>query len=359
MDPVWIDIFWLTFVFAVGSCVGSFLNVVVARLPLEKSLIWPSSRCGTCLQAIKGTANLPVLGYLMLRGQCRSCGARFSSRYMWVELATGLAFTGLFYLDIIRNRPELPFVRLDRHEMTVYGWVPWPLWALFAQHATLLALLIAASLCDLDGKVIPLPLTMTGTVIGMAFSTLFPWPWPSETSLPDSPLWFLPEAIGKIPRGITNWPFWWPLPDWLPPGSVQLGFANSLVGAAVGNLMMRSVKFIFEQGLGKEALGLGDADLMMMAGAFLGWQAIVIAFFLGTFAALFFAIPAVIRSGQNVLPFGPGLAVGILITMLNWHIVGPVVQPFLFEWMTMLVAGFFMGGGMFVASLALGQRHRG
>ena len=71
--------------------VGSFLNVLVARLPFEKSILWPGSRCFSCLQPIRIFDNLPIIGYLRLRGKCRSCGAAFSSRYLWVELEIGRA----------------------------------------------------------------------------------------------------------------------------------------------------------------------------------------------------------------------------------------------------------------------------
>src|SRR5258708_40122833 len=96
-------IFWLIGAFVVGVCVGSFLNVCIARLPLEKSIIWPGSRCGTCLQPIKWYDNLPLIGYWRLHGKCRSCGAAFSSRYFWMEFATGLGFALLYWLECAEN----------------------------------------------------------------------------------------------------------------------------------------------------------------------------------------------------------------------------------------------------------------
>ena len=70
--------FWLIFVFLIGASVGSFLNVAIARLPLEKSLLWPNSRCGACLQSIRWYDNLPLISYLVLRGRCRTCGQHYS-----------------------------------------------------------------------------------------------------------------------------------------------------------------------------------------------------------------------------------------------------------------------------------------
>ena len=99
MSPILI--FWIVFVFVVGLNVGSFLNVVVARLPMDKSLIWPGSRCMACLQPIRWYDNLPVLGYLLLHGQCRTCGAVFSVRYLF-ELRTFVFF--LIFLRDGHNR---------------------------------------------------------------------------------------------------------------------------------------------------------------------------------------------------------------------------------------------------------------
>lgn len=330
---------------------------MVARLPLEKSILWPGSRCGSCFQAIPASANIPVLSYLLLRGHCRICKAKFSSRYMWVELGSGLAFAGLFYFDIYLNGHNVEFVR-DAQWQINQGWVPWQLWVFFLHHATLLAFLIAASLCDLDGKVIPLPLTVTGTLIGLVFATFAGWPWPNivEPAIPQGQ-WGLMQFAGKIPRGVYNWPFWEPS-RWFPPGSLQLGLLTGLIGAAVGNLMMRGVKFLFEQGMGVEAMGLGDADLMMMVGAFVGWQVVVLGFFLGTFAALFLAIPMLLWKRDRYLPFGPGLAIGSFVALLGWQSLGRTVQPFFFEWVVLSIGIGMLGGGMFIASTLLGWRRK-
>src|SRR5256885_4706602 len=100
--------YWLAVVFVLGLAVGSFLNVCIGRLPLEKSILWPGSRCGHCLQRIRWYHNLPLLSYLWLRGRCRTCGAKFSSRYFIVELLTGLGFLGLFFAEVVCNIHDWP-----------------------------------------------------------------------------------------------------------------------------------------------------------------------------------------------------------------------------------------------------------
>ena len=89
--------YWLLIAFVLGEIIGSFLNVVIARMPMEKSLIWPGLRCGSCFQAIRWYDNIPLLTYFLLRGRCRSCG-KVLMAYFGVELVTGLCFAGLFYL---------------------------------------------------------------------------------------------------------------------------------------------------------------------------------------------------------------------------------------------------------------------
>jgi leader peptidase (prepilin peptidase)/N-methyltransferase len=325
---------WVIWTFILGAAVGSLLNVCIARLPLEKSILWPSSRCGHCLRPIRWFDNIPLVSYWLLRGRCRACGTRFSIRYFLIELLTAIGFAGLFYVEIVVNVHDLPFFRLN-HWAIVSGRVPWQAWTFFGHHAVLLSLLIACAACDLERREIPLSLTIVGTAFGLIGATLFPWPWPNDVNgagmLPPAAMpWWLaePETIGL---GLYPWPLWGALPDWVPLGSHRAGFATGLAGILVGTWMLRGVRAVFTRGLGREALGLGDADLMMMVGAFLGWQPVVIAFFAGALVTLGFAIVQMVVYRENALPFGPGLAVGTVLTWLGWRWVGPAMQGLLFN----------------------------
>jgi leader peptidase (prepilin peptidase)/N-methyltransferase len=286
----------LFFLFVLGTIVGSLLNVCIYRLPLEKSILWPGSRCGGCVQPIRWYDNIPLISYLWLRGRCRSCGATFSMRYFWVELFTGLAFVGLFYLEIVANVHNIDALRFQKNHIQNHV-LPSPVaMALFGYHALLVCLLIVASVCDLDHHEIPLSLTVTGAILGLIGAVLLAWPWPYTPALavaripPGREWWEVnPDAGPKM--GVFPWPFWGPLPSWFEPGgNWQTGLATGLIGLTVGTVMLRVVRFLFGKGLGVEALGLGDADLMMMAGSFLGWQPVVIAFLVASFPALFFAL---------------------------------------------------------------------
>src|SRR5262245_33128213 len=98
--PLWFyqHVPWLVFLFCFGACVGSFLNVVIYRLPAGISVISPPSRCPTCGARLSWRENFPILGWIGLRGKCRHCGVRISPQYMIVELAIALLFAGLYAL---------------------------------------------------------------------------------------------------------------------------------------------------------------------------------------------------------------------------------------------------------------------
>ncbi len=305
--------YWLIVAFILGTIVGSFLNVVIARMPMEKSLIWPGSRCGSCFQAIRWYDNIPLVSYLWLRGRCRSCGQKFSMAYFGVELVTGLCFAGLFYLEIIRNVHGWPMAARQ------LAFFPWDLRCLagFLFHAVLMSILIAASGCDLRGREIPFPLMLTGTAIGLIGATLFSWPWPNAFVVRGGV--GLSQSGLQLPQGIYAWPVWYPLPAWLPANSWKLGLANGLAGMLIGTFLLRTIAYIFGKGLGKEGLGLGDADLMMMAGSFLGWQMVVVAFFVSVIPGMFFGFIQLVVRKDNSLPFGPSLALGTMATCLCWR----------------------------------------
>ena len=148
------------FIFAFGCCIGSFLNVVVYRLPRDKSLVTPPSACPACNKHIRFYDNIPLLSYLLLGRKCRHCKAPISPRYFIVELLTGSLFAGLFLL----------YYRTDvRPSM---GWLADSRWLVYLSHIILLAAFIAASAIDLEYWVIPLSICWFVTAVGLIVSTL-------------------------------------------------------------------------------------------------------------------------------------------------------------------------------------------
>jgi leader peptidase (prepilin peptidase)/N-methyltransferase len=360
-------LFVLVTLFIAGAIVGSFINVVVARLPYEKSVLWPGSRCFRCLRAIPLYDNIPLVSYWLLGGKCRGCKAPFSMRYFLVELLVAVGFVLLFYFEVVQNIHRIPAfndsVEQIRFRLFTRGSLPM-LW-FFLHHATLFSLLVAAAFCDLQDRTIPLGITLTGTVVGLVLATVLPWPWPSlpAQAMPqDDPglrfqiteWWQLgPNQIAK--SGLYHWPVWQPQAGWLGAGSTLMGLLTGVAGALTGTLMLRIVKLLFEKGLGKEALGLGDADMMMMAGAFLGWQPIIVAFLVGALVSLVFAVPRIIMRGDNTLPFGPGLAVGTVLTWLGWHWIGPQVHSLFFHGTFLAVLGGLAAVVLFLLSFLIGR----
>jgi leader peptidase (prepilin peptidase) / N-methyltransferase len=134
--------------FLTGLVLGSFLNVVIARLPKRQSIVSPPSRCPRCKAAIRPWDNVPVLSYMLLGGRCRDCRARISWRYPLVELTAGLLLAALTL------RAEHP--------------------ALLVPHAVFLLALLAVTWIDLDTQTIPDALTIPGVGIGLAASLFGP-----------------------------------------------------------------------------------------------------------------------------------------------------------------------------------------
>src|SRR5262249_36287585 len=148
--------------FAVGAVVGSFLNVCIYRIPWQKSVIWPASHCPRCLSAITARDNIPVVSWLALRGEGRNCGLPIAARYPRIEALVGLLFAGVYVTDVVFGRP-IP-----------WGALPASVPVALVYHATLVALLVAATFIDYDLTIIPDQITLPGMLIGVGLGTLFP-----------------------------------------------------------------------------------------------------------------------------------------------------------------------------------------
>lgn len=316
-----LQIVWLILVFLLGAAIGSYLNVCIYRIPFEKSVLWPGSHCGSCFQPIRWFDKFPLISYWILLGRCRTCGVRFSPRYFFIELLTGSGFAGLFYLEVILNVHQLPILKQEQFAIE-FGMIPKEGWMIWLYHVILFCFLLVASFIDIDHLEIPLSVTITGTVVGLVGGAIF-WPWlPTEPGLANplvrGPLLPLPMAREFQP-GLYLWPLWTSLPAWLPPRSMLTGLATGLAGVLAGMLVLRGISFLFAMGRGREGIGLGDADLMMMVGAFVGWQPVIVAFFVAVLPGLIFGIIQLAIRGDKPFPYGPSLAVGSLATLLGWH----------------------------------------
>ncbi|MDR0965977.1 MAG: prepilin peptidase [Myxococcales bacterium] len=136
--------FWAVTTFLIAACVGSFLNVVIARVPRERSIVWPGSHCFTCGAPVQARHNIPILSWFLLRGRCHDCQAPFSVRYALVELAFAL----LCVLAIVRHGGPTHAA---------------------LQECALLGFLIPLACIDLDTWLLPHAVTIPGVIVGLLF----------------------------------------------------------------------------------------------------------------------------------------------------------------------------------------------
>jgi leader peptidase (prepilin peptidase)/N-methyltransferase len=158
------DILWLIFLFVLGACVGSFLNVVVYRMPRGESIAFPPSHCPGCGRPIKWYDNIPLVSWLLLRGRCRACEARISPRYPIIEGVTAVLVAGLYALYFLLDVRDGSGPFADA-------------WPMYAAHAVLLCALLASSLVDAEHWIVPLEVCWFATVVGFIAAAADPHPW--------------------------------------------------------------------------------------------------------------------------------------------------------------------------------------
>ncbi|HEX5245471.1 MAG TPA: prepilin peptidase [Tepidisphaeraceae bacterium] len=165
------------FVLALGACVGSFLNVVVWRLPRGESLITPPSHCPKCNNLLKWYDNVPVIGWLMLGGKCRFCKEKISARYPIIEAITGLLFLGYYLMFFVVQIGPIVGVNAEGHILT--GARPLSIvtdWPIYFLDMVLLSGLLAASLIDAEQYIIPLEIPWFIAVVALIVHAVFDEP---------------------------------------------------------------------------------------------------------------------------------------------------------------------------------------
>ncbi|HEY9699915.1 MAG TPA: prepilin peptidase [Trichocoleus sp.] len=256
-------------VFCLGAAVGSFLNVVIYRIPAGLSLVHPPSRCPQCLHRLKAYDNVPVFGWLWLRGRCRYCRTRIPARYPLVEVATGILFVLVFWAFDL----TLPTI----------GY-----WAFFSW-------LLALSLIDLDTMTLPNSLTQSGLIVGLLF-----------------------QAIVGYDNGGTS--------------AMASQMMNGVLGAVIGIWIFDLITVVGSIAFGQTAMGGGDAKLAAMMGAWLGWQFMLLAGFLACAVGAFVGgggIALGLISRRQPMPFGPFLAIGaVLVTFFGQAMIANYLKLF-------------------------------
>jgi len=157
---------WLVFIFAFGACIGSFLNVVIYRLPRDKSLVSPPSACPACNTPIRFYNNIPFFSWLILRGKCPDCKTPISCRYFLIELTTAIVFGGLYLYFFWFQYRQTGLVG-DTATQQFFGGTGW---LFYLVNITLFAVFLAASAIDMERWIIPLELCWFVTIVGLVVS---------------------------------------------------------------------------------------------------------------------------------------------------------------------------------------------
>ena len=268
----------LGWLFAVGACIGSFMNVVIYRLPAGLSLLHPPSRCPRCETPIRASDNVPILGWLWLRGRCRQCGAAISVRYPAVELLTAVVFLGLAWREPLGAGQNLPVTQ----ELG-----PSELWSVYAYHLFLLCSLICAAFMEFDGHRLTWRVVLPAFVVGLAAPIL----------------WTHLRPTSAILSGVPT----------------LAGFVDGLVGLAAGmgfGYATGTASSLWRRNANAPrhlAIALG------WVGAFLGWQAVIV---LGLAATMGYLLVAFVSRSMPALgrigPIGC-LAPCALLWIWNWR----------------------------------------
>ncbi|GAB4134953.1 MAG: A24 family peptidase [Planctomycetaceae bacterium] len=329
--PMWIS---LPFLFIVGTVIGSFLNVCIHRLPKHdrlwdqlRGLSWPPSHCPKCKTRIARGDNIPILGWLKLRGRCRSCSLRISPRYPLIELGNGLLFVLVYWIEVpanLRGGGGSSLHSMYGPQMfdiwTTAGWIHWR----YVYHMVMFEALVVATFIDFDEMIIPdgstVPAMMVGILGGWGLGQVFLVPVWFQNSR-DLIIWksFTPEWFHPLLSGPD-------LPAWISAHPHWHGLAVSIAGCLVGGGIVWAVRIIGHWVLKREAMGFGDVVLMAMVGSFVGWQPALVIFFIAPFCALAFILVALLtRRGQEI-PYGPYLSLGTLVLILGWDKIWPKVE---------------------------------
>jgi leader peptidase (prepilin peptidase)/N-methyltransferase len=247
------------FAFALGAIVGSFLNVVIHRYPLEQSIVFPSSHCPQCGAAIRWYDNVPVLSFLALRGRCRACHAPIAARYPLVELANALFYLALY----LHTGPTIAFPML----------------------AAVISMTIVLIYIDAEIQILPDVIDLPGMVIGVGIGAL---------------------ALG----GGT------------PTLIVSTSLIDSLLGALLGAVLLIAIIGAYWLVRRAEGMGQGDVKMLAMIGAVLGWRAVPAVLLLASVGGAVVGVPAALRSGRGMqlpIPFGVFLGLAALAVLFFGH----------------------------------------
>jgi leader peptidase (prepilin peptidase)/N-methyltransferase len=267
--------------FAFGTVLGSFANVAIYRLPREGLRLNdpPRSFCPACRHTIAWYDNVPLLSFILLLGRCRHCGAGISPRYPAVEGLCGVLFA------------------LSAYHFALAGQ-----WMTFLVSCAFCLALVIVTFVDLEFRIIPDAIDKPGMLLAPVLSF----------AVPGLHVGSLVQLLGWLGRswGLSE-PFSW--------SDRVLAAASSILGVAVGAALTYAVGVAGKAVFRKEAMGFGDVKLMGMIGGILGWQAVIMTFFLGSVIGAFVGVGlgVFVRRRDPHIPFGPFLASAAVLILFH------------------------------------------
>jgi leader peptidase (prepilin peptidase)/N-methyltransferase len=286
-----IYIFTCVMTFFLGTCIGSFLNVCIYRIPRELSTVTPRSHCPHCNKLIPWYLNIPILSYIMLLGKCRFCGKHITCRYVLVELLTGVLFL------LIALKFQIPSADVPFFLVAVADWKLIPIYWLVVSG------LILGTFVDFEHLIIPDRVTLGGIAAGLLLSAIVP-------------------SIHLLPHELHG--------SWIDHA---FSLMWSVVGASTGWFILWGTAILGKIIFRKDAMGFGDVKLLGAIGAFLGWKAVFCTILVSSFTGSIVGITLVFckcKQMQSKIPFGPYIALGAIVWML-W---GQNMLDGYIEWMT-------------------------
>lgn len=342
MNPFFVEyLFYLCSTFILGTIVGSWLNVCVHRLgteerfwPALKSLVYPPSHCPRCQTAIAWHDNIPIVGWLLLRGRCRNCRGSISARYPLVELLTGLLFALLYWCEIppewhasggVLEHPYGPATLVSPSLTVVH--------LRYALHLCLLCALLVATFIDIDLRIIPDSVTLPAMITAVAVQT-----FTGVTFL--VPVWYQTRQMARVFRsfalpfsggpGRQNWfdELSWSdgYPPWILEHPHWHGLACSLAGLILGGGVIWGVRLVGGRVLKREAMGFGDVILMAMIGSFVGWQGTIAVFMLAPLLAVVCTVIPWVFWKPRSIPYGPYLSLATLVLLVGFRQIWPGLE---------------------------------
>ncbi|MDB4614049.1 prepilin peptidase [bacterium] len=351
----------LCFLFVLGSVIGSFLNVCIYRIPNHerfwdqlKGLVHPPSTCPKCQQRLLLRDNVPIFGWLKLRGKCRFCSNPIAARYPLIEFLNGALFVLVYWFEIpygfgngvadtclyAANGPQIV--------APIHGLATWLHWR-YAFHMVLVEAMLVATFIDFDLKIIPdgctLPAMVVGVLGGGALAQVFL-----------VPVWFQSPAIQN--QILLSVPDAWQWsnaahPAWITVHPYLHGLSVSVAGLLVGGGIVWAVRIVGHWVLKQEAMGFGDVVLMAMIGSFIGWQPVIVVFFIAPVCALAVVAAMFVFRRQTEIPYGPYLSLGTLLLLLFWKKLWPMGERVFDFGPPIVVLGFMMLVAMAVTLYAM------